>query len=100
MKYLRARLLAILAQVGLVSVALSANAQNSPYALNRLFLEEGEATPLYKVLTFNSVTAVENYYGVHSPEAKLATDFFSGYTGSSANMLFTRYPILPARAHL
>jgi hypothetical protein len=52
MKYLRARLLAILAQVGLVSVALSANAQNSPYALNRLFLEEGAATPLYKVLTF------------------------------------------------
>ena len=100
MKYLRARLLAILAQVGLVSVTLSANAQNSPYALNRLFLEEGAATPLYKVLTFNRVTAVENYYGVTSPEAKLATDFFSGYTGSSANMLFTRYPILPARAHL
>jgi hypothetical protein len=31
---------------------------------------------------------------------KLAKQFFAGYTGSSANMLFTRYPDLPARAHL
>jgi Protein of unknown function (DUF3383)/PEP-CTERM motif len=86
--------------MGSLSVLASANAQNSQYALDRLFLEEGEATPLYDVLSFSSETAVANYYGATSQEATLATDFFAGYTGSSANMLFTRYPVLPARAHL
>jgi hypothetical protein len=43
---------------------------------------------------------VENYYGATSQPAKLATEFFSNYTGDSATMLFTRYPELPARAHL
>jgi hypothetical protein len=77
-----------------------ANAQSNPYALDRLFLEQDDHTPLYDVLSFNSVTAVENYYGVTSQEATLATQFFAGYSGSSANMLFTRYPDEPARAHL
>jgi hypothetical protein len=84
----------------LLSVPASANAQYSQYALDRLFLEESYTTPLYDVLSFSSETAVANYYGAASQEATLATEFFKGYTGSSANMLFTRYPILPARAHL
>jgi hypothetical protein len=90
----------IAALLGSVSVPVSAIAQNSQYALDRLFLEESATTPLYDVVSFNSETAVANYYGAASQEATLATEFFAGYTGSSANMLFTRYPILPARAHL
>ena len=100
MNYAETFSFAILVQLGSLSVLASANAQNSQYALDRLFLEESYATPLYDVLSFNSATAVANYYGATSQEATLATDFFAGYTGSSANMLFTRYPILPARAHL
>jgi hypothetical protein len=59
------------------------------YGLNRLFLEDGNRVPLNEVLSFNSVTAVENYFGVTSSEATLATDFFAGYDGSSANMLLS-----------
>jgi hypothetical protein len=73
---------------------------NAQYALDRLFLEVGDATPLGDVLSFDSETGVANYYGATSDEAKLAAEFFAGYSGSSANMLFTRYPFLPARAHL
>ncbi len=91
---------AIAALLGSLPVLASASAQNSQYALDRLFLEESDTTPLYDVLSFGSETAVANYYGATSQEAQLATEFFAGYTGASANMLFTRYPILPARAHL
>jgi hypothetical protein len=77
-----------------------ANAQSNPYPLDRLFLEQDDHTPLYDVLSFNSITEVDNYYGVTSQEATLAKQFFAGYSGSSANMLFTRYPDEPARAHL
>ena len=35
-----------------------------------------------------TATAVENFFSVGSDEAALATDFFAGYNGSSANMLF------------
>ena len=61
---------------------------------------EPSTIPAGEVLTFNSETAVANYFGVRSEKTSLATDFFRGYTGSSANMLFTRFPYLPARAHL
>jgi hypothetical protein len=77
-----------------------AGAESNPYALDRLFLESSDATPLDEVLSFDSETAVANYYGASSIEAKVATEFFAGYTGDSANMLFARYPVLPARAHL
>ena len=52
------------------------------------------------VVSFNSVTGVDNYYGVGSEEARLASEYFSGYSGSSAYMFFTRLPVLSARAHL
>jgi hypothetical protein len=52
------------------------------------------------VESFTSLTAVENFYGVGSAEANLASEFFAGYANSSAQMLFTRFPYLPARAHL
>jgi hypothetical protein len=85
-----------------VSVPECANAQSSsnPYALDRLFLTNNDWTPLYDVLSFTNETEVANYYGANSQPTKLATEFFSNYTGTSATMLFTRYPELPARAHL
>jgi hypothetical protein len=92
-----------LAAASLIASALlaeRANAQSNPYALDRLFLAQGQSQPFDSVLSFNSVTAVENYYGVSTEEATLAQDFFAGYTGTSANMLFTRLPVLSARAHL
>jgi hypothetical protein len=86
--------------IGSASLAESASAQDNPYALDRLFLESSDATPLYDVLSFNSETGVANYYGATSIEAHMADEFFSDYTGDSANMLFARYPVLPGRAHL
>ena len=64
---------------------------SSPYALNRLFLDGRNTTPDNTVLSFNSATAVANYYGATSTEATLANEFFAGYAGTSATMLFTRY---------
>jgi hypothetical protein len=58
------------------------------YALNRLFLDSSDRTPLGEVLPFTSAAAVANYYGATSHEAHLANEFFKGYTGSSATMLF------------
>lgn len=92
-----------LAAASLIASALLveyANAQSNPYALDRLFLAQGQGQPVYSVLSFNNETAVENYYGVGTEEATLAQDFFAGYTGTAANMLFTRLPVLSARAHL
>jgi len=76
-----------------------AGTYSSPYALDRLFLETSSATPNNRVLTFNSLTAVENYYGATSNEAALASQFFATY-GSSAKMLVTRFPLGGNRAHL
>jgi hypothetical protein len=86
-----------------LAVPERANAQNAQCAnpsLDRLFLAQSQAQPTGIILSFNSVTSVENYYGVGSESAKLAAEFFKGYTGSSACMLFTRLPVLSARAHL
>jgi hypothetical protein len=68
-----------------------AGTYSSPYALDRLFLVGLNNTPANTVLSFSSVTAVENYYGVTSREASLATEYFAGYADTSATMLFTRY---------
>ncbi len=68
-----------------------AGTYSSPYALNRLFLVGLNNTPDNAVLSFNSATAVANYYGATSREASLANEFFAGYAGTSATMLFTRY---------
>jgi hypothetical protein len=99
MSYPRGLALVVAALVGSAWLPESAKAQ-SDFALDRLFLDPSDDTPLYEVLSFGSVTEVANYYGRSSLEDKLAKEFFAGYTGSSANMLFTRYPDLPGRAHL
>jgi Protein of unknown function (DUF3383) len=77
----------------------SAGAVVHSVALTRLFLDPGIMTPLGKILTFHSAEAVADYYGSGSEQANLAKEFFSGY-GSSATMLFTRYPIAGTRAIL
>jgi hypothetical protein len=100
MRFLGAFSLAAASLIGSASLPEGADAQSNPYALDRLFLESNEDTPLYDVLSFTSETGVANYYGKSSPEARLASEFFAGYTGTAAHMLFTRYPDLPARAHL
>ena len=102
MRYGAAFPLASALLLGSASLPECANAQSDPNssALNRLFLEQSDHTPLYSVQSFNSLTGVENFYGVTSQEASLAEEFFAGYNGNSANMLFTRFPSEPARAHL
>ena len=62
-------------------------------------METSSATPNNEVLSFDSVTAVANYYGDTSAEAGLAVEFFADY-GTAANMLFIRFPIGGNRAHL
>jgi hypothetical protein len=73
---------------------------SSPYALTRLFLDPNPTTPATGVLSFNSASAVANYYGATSFEAGLANQFFAGYAGAPATMLFTRYSAGGARPHL
>ncbi|HME83408.1 MAG TPA: DUF3383 family protein, partial [Roseiarcus sp.] len=77
-----------------------AGTYSSPYALNRLVIEWQNNTPDNTVLSFNSATAVANYYGATSTEATLAKDFFAvNYGDTSATMLFTRLG-LRRRPHL
>jgi hypothetical protein len=68
-----------------------AGTYSSPDALNRLIIVPSQNTPDNVVLSFNSAVAVENYYGVKSPEATLAKEFFAGYAGTSATLSFTRF---------
>jgi hypothetical protein len=100
MRYVAAFPLVAAFLLGSASLPECAKAQSNPYALDRLFLTNNDWAPLYDVLAFDSETAVANYFGATSQPARLATEFFTGYTGTSATMLFTRYPELPARAHL
>jgi hypothetical protein len=68
-----------------------AGTYSSPYALDRLVIVWQNNTPANVVLSFNSVVEVENYYGVTSPEAQLAKQFFAGYpAGTPATLLTTK----------
>ena len=68
MSYPRALALVVAALVGSAWLPESAKAQSNPYALDRLFLDPSDNTPLYGVLSFDSVTEVANYYGRGSLE--------------------------------
>jgi hypothetical protein len=68
-----------------------AGTYSSPYALDRLFLIPDNTAPSSSVLSFQSATAVANYFGPTSYEASLAKEFFAGYSGAPATMLITRY---------
>jgi hypothetical protein len=77
-----------------------AGTYTSPYALDRLIIDWKNITPANSVLSFTSATGVENYYGIVSPEATLARQFFSdpGYA-AGATLDFTREG-LGQRPHL
>jgi hypothetical protein len=68
------------------------------YALNRLFLVADNNAPTSSVLSFQSATAVANYFGLTSAEASLANQFFAANSG--ATMLISRYGFGGARPHL
>jgi Protein of unknown function (DUF3383) len=72
----------------------------SPYRLDRLFLTTDNAVPFNMVLSFNSAVAVENFFGVGSAQAKLATEYFSGNNGPWDHMLFDRMPLGGGRARI
>ena len=91
---------ALLVQTLLASSVTAQVTQNSPYALDRLFLTTSNSVPFNEVISFGSIASVDNYFGVKSPEAQLADDFFAGYTGSSAEMLFDRFPPGGGRARI
>jgi hypothetical protein len=86
--------------IGSASLPEYANAQSNPYALDRLFLDSQDSTPLNEVLSFDSATEVDDYFGVSSEQARLAKEFYANGGAGVANMLFARYPYSPARAHL
>src|SRR5271166_5465058 len=72
---------------------------SSPYALDRLVIVWQNNTPANVVLSFTTLTAVENYYGATSSEANLAKQFFAGYKNAPATLSFTR-EALGQRPHL
>jgi hypothetical protein len=67
-------------------------------ALARLFLIASNTAPTSSILSFQSATAVANYFGVTSYEASLANEYFA--SGAPATMLITRYGFSGARPHL
>ena len=73
---------------------------SSPYALDRLFLIPENTAPTSSVLSFQSATAVANYFGETSYEATLANEYFAGYSGAPATMLFSRDSAVGDRSHL
>ena len=77
-----------------------AGTYSSPYALDRLFLIPNNTAPTSSVLSFESATAVANYFGVKSSEAALANKFFAGYSDAPATMLISRYCLEGERPHL
>ena len=70
------------------------------YALDRLFLILSNTAPTSSVLSFQSATAVANYFGVTSQEASLANEYFADANGAPATMLISRYGYGGARPHL
>jgi Protein of unknown function (DUF3383) len=77
-----------------------AGTYSSPYALDRLIVDLTNNLPVDRMVPFSSATAVANFFGAASEEAALASEFFAGYAGTSAKMLFTRYPFTGVRSHL
>ncbi len=63
MRYVWAFPLIVASLVGSASLPERANAQ---YAVDRLFLDPSNDTPLNEVLSFSSETAVANFYAVNS----------------------------------
>lgn len=56
-------------------------AGGNPLALNAVFVDSDPSIPFGTVQPFNSLQAVENWYGPNSNQAALAAAYFSGFIG-------------------
>ena len=69
-------------------------AGGSPLALNGLIVIDNPAAPVGSLLSFGSLAAVQDYFGVASVEADLAEVYFLGYDSSTikpGQLLFARW---------
>ena len=69
-------------------------AGGSDLVLSGLFLTENSRVPIGTVLTFGSATAVGNFFGEDTVEARAAAKYFSGFENSNKKpsaMLFAQY---------
>jgi Protein of unknown function (DUF3383) len=77
-----------------------AGTYTSPYALTRMFVVWQQNTPATTYISFHNETEVDNYYGLDSGAATLASEFFdNGAYNNIATMDFTRIG-LGQRPHL
>ena len=98
MRHARAFPVVAASLIGSTWLPESANAQ---HALDRLFLDVNNRTPLYKVLSFKNETEVANFYGARSLEASLAAQDFCWPTAAPRSICSLRvFQWGSARAHL
>lgn len=55
----------------------------TPLSLNAVVLDQSQTIPIGKVLSFDSVDAVQSYFGIGSTQEKNAQDYFLGYDNST-----------------
>ena len=72
----------------------------NPSSLNTLVLDANVATPLSQSFTFSSANDVANFYGSGATPTALATQFYSGYGGSTASYLGARFCAGGCRARI
>lgn len=71
--------------------------------INGLFLTNSNRAPIGAVLQFPDETAVEDFFGLGSNEASLATVYFDGFEGADAspgNLLFAQYNTAAVDAYI
>ena len=88
----------------LVPAALGAALSGIPAAhastCSLMVLDTSYLTQVDKVLRFTNPTAVANFFGTNR-QTKVANDFFANSVDCSHPIIqYTRFPIVPARAHL
>jgi hypothetical protein len=75
----------------------------SPLSLNGLILVENVAVPIGAVQGFGSLIAVQNFFGVNSPEQALAAVYFNGFDNSNVKpgtLYFAQYAAAAVGAYL
>ena len=78
-------------------------AGGSALDLSGLVLTTSTRPPIDAVLTFSSDTAVANYFGAETVEARMAQKYFAGFDNSNRKpgaMLFAQYPLAAVGAFL
>lgn len=71
--------------------------------LNAIFLDNSTRVPIGSVLSFGSITAVQNYFGPSSPVSVAAAIYFKGpdiSTKKPGALLVTQYPAAAVSAYL